>query len=40
MVASGQHEAEALAMTMTMAEELLNSTPLVIGALKRLVSEV
>jgi hypothetical protein len=36
VVASGQHEAEALAM----AEELLDYTPLVIGALKRLVSEV
>jgi enoyl-CoA hydratase len=36
VVADGQHEAEALAM----AEELLDSAPLVIGALKRLVSEV
>jgi enoyl-CoA hydratase len=36
VVPNGQHEAEALAM----AEELLDSAPLVIGALKRLVSEV
>jgi enoyl-CoA hydratase/carnithine racemase len=36
VVANGQHEVEALAM----AEELLDSAPLVIGALKRLVSEV
>ena len=33
---NGQHEAAALAM----AEELLDSAPLVIGALKRLASEV
>ena len=36
VVANGQHEAEALAM----AEQLLESAPLVIGALKRLVNEV
>jgi enoyl-CoA hydratase/carnithine racemase len=36
VVANGQHEAEALAM----AEEMLDSAPLVIGALKRLVDEV
>ena len=36
VVPNGQHEAEALKM----AEELLDSAPLVIGALKRLVSEV
>ena len=36
VVANGQHEAEALAM----ADQLLDSAPLVIGALKRLVNEV
>lgn len=36
VVPDGQHETAALAM----AEELLDSAPLVIGALKRLVSEV
>src|SRR5271163_4976611 len=36
VVPDGQHETEALAM----AEELLDSAPLVIGALKRLVAEV
>lgn len=36
VVANGQHETEALAM----ADELLEAAPLVIGALKRLVSEV
>jgi len=36
VVPNGQHEAAALAM----AEELLDSAPLVIAALKRLVSEV
>ena len=36
VVANGQHEAEALAM----ANELLDSAPLVIGALKRLAAEV
>jgi enoyl-CoA hydratase/carnithine racemase len=36
VVANGQHETEALAM----ARELLDSAPLVIGTLKRLVSEV
>ncbi len=36
VVAEGTHEAEALAM----AEELLDSAPLVISALKRLVNEV
>jgi enoyl-CoA hydratase len=36
VVPNGQHEAEALAM----ANEMLDSAPLVIGALKRLVSEV
>jgi enoyl-CoA hydratase len=36
VVPNGQHEAEALVM----AEQLLESAPLVIGALKRLVSEV
>ena len=36
VVPNGQHEEAALAM----AEELLDSAPLVIGALKRLVSEV
>jgi enoyl-CoA hydratase/carnithine racemase len=36
VVPNGQHEAVALAM----AEEMLDSAPLVIGALKRLVSEV
>jgi enoyl-CoA hydratase len=38
VVPNGQHEAEALAMAM--AEELLDSAPLVIGALKVLVSEM
>jgi len=36
VVPNGQHETEALAM----ANEVLDSAPLVIGALKRLVSEV
>ncbi len=36
VVPNGQHEAEALAM----AEQLLDSAPLVIGALKRLAAEV
>jgi enoyl-CoA hydratase len=36
VVPNGQHEAEALAM----ADQLLESAPLVIGALKRLVNEV
>jgi len=36
VVPNGQHEAEALKM----AEELLDSAPLVIGALKRLVNDV
>src|SRR6476646_2285701 len=36
VVPNGQHEAEALAM----ANEMLDSAPLVIGALKRLASEV
>jgi enoyl-CoA hydratase/carnithine racemase len=36
VVPNGQHEAEALRM----AEDLLESAPLVIGALKRLVSDV
>jgi enoyl-CoA hydratase len=36
VVPNGQHEAEALAM----ADQLLDSAPLVIGALKRLVNEV
>jgi enoyl-CoA hydratase len=36
VVPNGQHEAEALAM----AEQLLDSAPLVISALKRLVNEV
>jgi enoyl-CoA hydratase/carnithine racemase len=36
VVPNGQHEAEAMAM----AEEMLNSAPLVIGALKRLVSDI
>src|SRR5271165_6835391 len=36
VVPNGRHEAEALAM----AEELLDSAPLVIGALKQLVGEV
>ena len=36
LVPNGQHEAEAL----TMAEQLLDSAPLVIGTLKRLVSQV
>ena len=36
VVANGQHEAEALRM----AEQLLDSAPLVIAALKRLVNEV
>ena len=36
VVPNGGHEAEALAM----AEQLLDSAPLVIGALKRLVNEV
>jgi enoyl-CoA hydratase/carnithine racemase len=36
VVANGRHETEALAM----AEELLVSAPLVVGALKRLASEV
>jgi enoyl-CoA hydratase len=36
VVPNGQHEAEALAM----ANELLDSAPLVIGALKRLAAEV
>jgi enoyl-CoA hydratase len=36
VVANGQHEATAL----TMAQEMLNCAPLVIGALKRLASEV
>jgi len=36
VVANGQHETEALAM----ANEMLDSAPLVIGALKRLASEV
>jgi enoyl-CoA hydratase len=36
VVPNGQHEVEALAM----ANEMLDSAPLVIGALKRLVSEV
>jgi enoyl-CoA hydratase len=36
VVANGQHEAEAMAM----AEQLLESAPLVIGALKRLVNEI
>jgi enoyl-CoA hydratase/carnithine racemase len=36
VVPNGQHETEALAM----ANEMLESAPLVIGALKRLVSEV
>jgi enoyl-CoA hydratase len=36
VVPNGQHEAEALAM----ANEVLDSAPLVIGALKRLASEV
>ena len=36
VVPNGQHEAAALAM----AEELLDSAPLVIGALKRLVAQV
>jgi enoyl-CoA hydratase len=36
VVSDGQHETEALAM----ADELLDSAPLVIGALKRLVAEV
>lgn len=36
VVPNGQHETEALAM----AEQLLDSAPLVIGALKRLVAEV
>jgi enoyl-CoA hydratase len=36
MVPNGQHETEA----MTMANELLDSAPLVIGALKRLASEI
>ncbi len=36
VVPNGQHEAEALAM----ANEMLESAPLVIGALKRLASEV
>ena len=36
VVANGEHETEALAM----AAELVDSAPLVISALKRLVSEV
>lgn len=36
VVPNGEHEAEALAM----AEQLLESAPLVVGALKRLVGEV
>jgi enoyl-CoA hydratase len=36
VVPDGQHEAEA----MKMAEQMLDSAPLVIGALKRLASEV
>jgi enoyl-CoA hydratase len=36
VVPNGQHEAEALAM----ANEMLDSAPLVIGALKRLAAEV
>ena len=36
VVPNGEHETEALAM----AEQLLDSAPLVIGALKRLVNEV
>jgi len=36
VVPNGQHEVEALAM----ANELLDSAPLVIGALKRLAAEV
>jgi enoyl-CoA hydratase len=36
LVPNGQHEAEAL----TMAEQLLDSAPMVIGTLKRLVSQV
>jgi enoyl-CoA hydratase len=36
LVRNGEHETEAL----TMAEQLLDSAPLVIGALKRLVNEV